>query len=581
MLPTEYQPGDGAKLTLGDADARVGEGVVPDSALRKETQEDLFALRFADSITVDPHKAGYMPYPAGGLCYQDERIRYLVTWTSPYLSRGAVTSVGIYGVEAAESAAMTALDKDNFRVVPLNMLSSELKPGTTTAKVEEEKQRIRDTILSQSNTQIVASDVGKPEDEKTLTLLRALGSDLNINAFALNFRLTPGKDGVWNTDVEEANYFMRRVVERLSVDSPEDDPSTIPFVLTSTEFGKALYDECASNFKHRLGLRKDDLDLMVLRNVVMNPFPTEKNFIGKLAGIFRDVVEEEVKVCQQRNSSAPTNHEFLLQGRQKLYILHVPSFHIANHRLQLIVEIDLDAKSKQEYLSLKNASPSEKLTLLTQAPIQLPKVLKPNSHFKASIRSKDAGLLLKNITVTVKHVVKSRHLNSVHLDPAYPSAFMPFYLYGTTTEQHINHMLLRSPNTQFTAESIKLELDNPLTDEQLSRGPLLCLKGVHEESMQPFPSNSELEASSSSFMFKPGSKIAVQIFADEQDATAHSPGLASSCGKKDLLLATGSVTLGKSVVVDSETINGDPFKRIERVVKWREEFDKIGQSMDD
>lgn len=192
---------------------------------------------------------------------------------------------------------MTALDKDNFRVVPLNMLSSELKPGTTTAKVEEEKQRIRDTILSQSNTQIVASDVGKPEDEKTLTLLRALGSDLNINAFALNFRLTPGKDGVWNTDVEEANYFMRRVVERLSVDSPEDDPSTIPFVLTSTEFGKALYDECASNFKHRLGLRKDDLDLMVLRNVVMNPFPTEKNFIGKLAGIFRDVVEEEVKVC--------------------------------------------------------------------------------------------------------------------------------------------------------------------------------------------------------------------------------------------------------------------------------------------
>lgn len=142
-------------------------------------------------------------------------------------------------------------------------------------------------------------------------------------------------------------------------------------------------------------------------------------------------------------------------------------------------------------------------------------------------------------------------------------------------------MLLRSPNTQFTAESIKLELDNPLTDEQLSRGPLLCLKGVHEESMQPFPSNSELEASSSSFMFKPGSKIAVQIFADEQDATAHSPGLASSCGKKDLLLATGSVTLGKSVVVDSETINGDPFKRIERVVKWREEFDKIGQSMDD
>ncbi|PVH72326.1 pyridoxal-dependent decarboxylase domain protein [Cadophora sp. DSE1049] len=619
MLPIEYQPGDNAKLTIGDADAQVGEGAVPDSALRTETQEDLFALRFADSITVDPHKAGYIPYPAGGLCYRDERMRYLVTWTSPYLSRGAVTSMGIYGVEgskpgaaamstwlsnkcigmgpegygallgevtftcsrfAAEWAAMTALDKDDFRVVPLNMLPSEFKPGSNTAKVEEEKQRIRDTILSKSNAQILASDVGKPEEEKALTLLRALGSDLNINAFSLNFRLTQGKDGAWNTDVEEANYLMRRVVERLSVDSPEDGPSTIPFVLTSTEFSKELYDECATNFKRRLGLRKDDLDLMVLRNVVMNPFPTERNFIGNLAQIFRGVVEEEVKVCQQRNSAAPTNHEFLLQGRDRLFMLHVPSFHIANHRQQLIVEIELDAKSKREYLLLKNASPGDQLTLVTQVPIQLPKLLKPNSHFKASIRSKDAGLVLKNITVTIKHVIKSRPLNPAYLDPSYPATFMPLYLYGTSTEQHIDHMLLRAPNSQFSAESIKLELDKPLTDEQLARGPILCLRNVHEESMQPFPLNSELDASSS-FLFKPGRKISVLIFADEHDATAHGPGLASSCGKEELLLATGTVTLGKSVVVDSETMNTDPFKRMERVVRWREEFDKIGRSMDD
>lgn len=76
-------------------DVGAGEGYVPDSGLRVETQEDLFAMRFADSITVDPHKAGYIPYPAGGLCYRDERMRFLVTWTSPVLSRGALTSIGI------------------------------------------------------------------------------------------------------------------------------------------------------------------------------------------------------------------------------------------------------------------------------------------------------------------------------------------------------------------------------------------------------------------------------------------------------------------------------------------------------
>jgi len=99
MLPTDYEFGETAKLTLEGNVAGMEKGIVPDSALRTETQEDLFALRFADSITVDPHKAGYIPYPAGGLCYRDERMRFLVTWTSPYLSRGAVTSMGIYGVE--------------------------------------------------------------------------------------------------------------------------------------------------------------------------------------------------------------------------------------------------------------------------------------------------------------------------------------------------------------------------------------------------------------------------------------------------------------------------------------------------
>lgn len=96
MLPKDYHPGDVTNLPteMGDAD-----GFVPDASLRAETQEDLYALRFADSITVDPHKAGYIPYPAGGLCYRDERLRFLVTWTSPYLSRGSVTSIGIYGVE--------------------------------------------------------------------------------------------------------------------------------------------------------------------------------------------------------------------------------------------------------------------------------------------------------------------------------------------------------------------------------------------------------------------------------------------------------------------------------------------------
>lgn len=180
-----------------------------------------------------------------------------------------------------------------FVVVPFNMLPSELKEGSTPEDVEEERQKIRDRILKKSNQELMAEDAKRPEDDKAMKLLRALGSDLNINAFACNFRLS---DGTLNDDVEEANYLNKRIVERLSVDEPGDDPTSIPFFLTSTEFTQTLYGDCATNFKKRLGLTPDNLDLFVLRNVVMSPFPTERRFIANLASVFQNVVEEEVEV---------------------------------------------------------------------------------------------------------------------------------------------------------------------------------------------------------------------------------------------------------------------------------------------
>lgn len=67
--------------------------------LRDETRQALAALSSADSITVDPHKSGYIPYPAGALVYRDERMRRLIAWTSPYLTDGSEESMGIYGIE--------------------------------------------------------------------------------------------------------------------------------------------------------------------------------------------------------------------------------------------------------------------------------------------------------------------------------------------------------------------------------------------------------------------------------------------------------------------------------------------------
>jgi glutamate/tyrosine decarboxylase-like PLP-dependent enzyme len=77
-----------------------GDRDVPSVTLRKSTVDQFQALKDIDSITIDPHKAGYIPYPAGGLCCRDGRMRFLLTWTAPYLHQGkGGESIGIYRIE--------------------------------------------------------------------------------------------------------------------------------------------------------------------------------------------------------------------------------------------------------------------------------------------------------------------------------------------------------------------------------------------------------------------------------------------------------------------------------------------------
>lgn len=53
------------------------------------------------------NRSGYINYPAGGLCYRDARMRYLITWTSPivYHAGDDTGSMGVYGVEGSKPGA--------------------------------------------------------------------------------------------------------------------------------------------------------------------------------------------------------------------------------------------------------------------------------------------------------------------------------------------------------------------------------------------------------------------------------------------------------------------------------------------
>lgn len=180
---------------------------------------------------------------------------------------------------AAYWATLTT-SRDCFVCVPFNQLPIN-------------KDRVRRRILNRSYAEILAYDATMPDSHKIMPFLRHLGSDLNINAFALNWRHS---DGTLNTDPEEANDLMRRVVKRLSIDSPNADPTKVPFYLASTEFPVDRYGKALERFKDRLGLKQSGCSLVVLRNTVMNPFMSRGDCFEAMMREFRRIVEEEVQV---------------------------------------------------------------------------------------------------------------------------------------------------------------------------------------------------------------------------------------------------------------------------------------------
>jgi len=87
----------------------------------------------------------------------------------------------------AEGLSAMSTPEDDSMIVSLNLLPSELKEGTTEKDVEAEEQRVRAEIFIKTIQEIVEADAGKQVGERNMWLLRELGSDLNVNAFACNF----------------------------------------------------------------------------------------------------------------------------------------------------------------------------------------------------------------------------------------------------------------------------------------------------------------------------------------------------------------------------------------------------------
>lgn len=304
----------------------------PELKLSDYVREQYEAIPNTESVTIDPHKAGYIPYPAGGLCYRNKSMRNMVAFLAPEVYHGEKIDavMGVFGIEGSKPGASAAgvylshriirpdrsgygkilgkalfnskrfysgiitlaETKDPFIVVPVQQIPAE-REGKSKKEIKEQLEYIKENIVKKENKDI---------DAKAMQLLEKLGSDQIIITYAFNFK---DMDGVLNRDPQRANEFNHKIFERLSLSSDSAQNQVTPLIITTSQFEPEVYGpEFVSTFMKRLGVDDSNLITMnFLSSTTMCPWltDTEKgNFIPKLTDALKETVLDVVKIFQEK-----------------------------------------------------------------------------------------------------------------------------------------------------------------------------------------------------------------------------------------------------------------------------------------
>ena len=260
-LATLFRNPDGSLRTREEA----GEGLetFPCSAVHAA----FAALGQSDSVTVDPHKLGYLPYGAGAFICRDSRAMGLLSEEADYVFNGAASNdymsrfrqLGQFIPEGSKAGASAAAVYVTHRVLPLDHARFGQLPRQTIASAEAFHRR-----ATRSADEL--ADVAR--------LCVPFAPDSNLVCLAVNLN--------GNRDVAHANRFVRALHDDLRCD-PARPLQVKEFfgsmtVLRPASLGRARLEHILAS----LDLDGDSFDescdhLVILRHTLMNPYLIDRH----------------------------------------------------------------------------------------------------------------------------------------------------------------------------------------------------------------------------------------------------------------------------------------------------------------
>lgn len=230
------------------------------------------ALSQCDSMALDPHKLGYLPYPSGTVLYRDFSSRHFIHCDAPYLNAGAENTdnywdtahPGYYTLEGSRPGATSAAVWLAQRTVPLTRQGHGMIVANTLAGTAYLKK-----ILTETFSQYAPG-----------LHCRFLVENPDLNVLCYTF---VGQKNGQTLSLRQIN----RQLELLYQELLAQNALTQDFVVSMTRLRIETYGEAALNtYWQRLSAGRatgrvrlestsegpDDDQLVLLRTVVMDPF---------------------------------------------------------------------------------------------------------------------------------------------------------------------------------------------------------------------------------------------------------------------------------------------------------------------
>jgi glutamate/tyrosine decarboxylase-like PLP-dependent enzyme len=255
------------------------------------------AMADADSTTIDPHKMGFVPYPAGIVAFRNGLVTELIVERAQYISDDAggvksidqpvhIDAVGPYIVEGSKPGASALACWLAHKTIPLTVDGHGQIARTTLLSAKKLFKYLANHrhMFEEIHTEVT----GEAHSVLPFTFIPLFEPDTNIVCFVarpmvwVDGHLAPNDIALpWVNRLNEQIYAATSISDAAG----QTPAATVqPFFVSRTRFEERQYHYASiAQVLERIGVKRDEYrreGVFVLRSTVMNPWYGEAEQAG-------------------------------------------------------------------------------------------------------------------------------------------------------------------------------------------------------------------------------------------------------------------------------------------------------------